>query len=67
MVQRRIHAIYTDSVDSELFKVGQVTLTCGSIGKGVDKSARLRERCIGVRVSNTWESRYIFIQKVLKK
>lgn len=67
VVQRRIHAIYTDSVDSELLEVGQVTLTGGSIGEGVDESAWLRERCIGVHVNSAWERHHIHMQKVLKK
>ena len=67
VVQRRIHTIYTDSVDSKLLEVGQVTLTCGCIGEGVDESAWLRERCIGVHISNTWERHYIYIQKDQEK
>jgi hypothetical protein len=63
VVQRRIHAIYTDSVDSELLEVGQVTLTCGSIGEGVDESARLRERGIGVHSSSTWRGITFFTCK----
>ena len=59
MVQRRIHAIYTDSVDSELLEVGYVTLTRCCIGKGIDESARLRERCIGVHINGTWEALHV--------
>jgi len=66
MVQRGIHAIYTDSVDSELLEVRQITGACGCIGEGVNESARLRERRIGVHSGSTWETHYI-LHQVLKK
>jgi hypothetical protein len=41
MVQGRIHAIDTKSVDSELLEVWKVTLTCRSVGERVDIIRRL--------------------------
>jgi hypothetical protein len=48
MVQRRIHAIDTKSVDSELLEVWKVTLTCRSVGERVDEIGWLRERRVGI-------------------
>lgn len=48
MILSVVHAVNTDDVDAELFKVGDVAVASAGVGQGVYEGRGLKEGVVGI-------------------